>query len=247
MRIGPYTKVLPFFITTLQTIFDSVEKKYSAESSKKSIYLKQNSLYCLATQSGIALMSRFVTLLSFHITSSCLKRPHCLLKLSLVIIFGISYEQASLFHWGLVTLHAQYNNVRCREPAVKLWQQAACVTGAHCYFGGSMCLPCSGSGFLACAKPVHCTRPESTWWMVTPAAGVHPPMPFSQYIPQDLIYILSKEQRVLRCLFMGHNGSSMSASSTMSDFRVEKTTELNNISPVLVCLFVSSDFCCRSV
>ncbi len=147
---------------------------------------------------------------------------------------------------GLVTLHAQYNNVRCREPAVKLWQQAACVTGAHCYFGGSMCLSCNGSGFLACAELVHRTRPESAWWMVTPAAGVHPPMPFSQYIPQDLIYILSKEQRVLRCIFMGHNGSSMST-HTMSDFRVEKTTELNNVSPVLVCLFVSSDFCCRSV
>lgn len=111
----------------------------------------------------------------------------------------------------------------------------ACVTGVHCYFGGSMCLSCSGSGFLACAELVHRTGPKLPWWMATPAAGVHPPMPFSQYIPQDLIYILSKEQRVLRCLFMAHNGSSMSTHTT-SDFRIEKTTELNHVSPVLVCL-----------
>lgn len=89
----------------------------------------------------------------FRITYSCLKRPQDrLLKLSLAIIFGIcSFLKAgrSILTAGLVTLHAQYNNVRCREPAIRLWQQAACVTGAHCYFGGSMCLSCSGSGFCS--------------------------------------------------------------------------------------------------
>lgn len=67
------------------------------------------------------------------------------------------------------------------------------------------------------------------------------PVPFSQYIPQDLIYIPSKEQRVLRCLFMGHNGSSISTHTT-PDFRIEKTTKLNKVSPVLACLLVSLRF-----
>lgn len=35
------------------------------------------------------------------------------------------------------------------------------VIGAYCYFGGSMCLSCSGSGFLPRATLVYCAELKS--------------------------------------------------------------------------------------
>lgn len=72
------------------------------------------------------------------------------------------------------------------------------VIGAYCYFGGSMCLSCSGSGFLPRAALVYCAELKSVWWMMTP--GCLPTIPCYVHSPGTYLYSLQRA-KVLRISF----------------------------------------------